>query len=178
MASLSESDENFLNRRFEGQLDLVTAAAVFGPVTAWDPVHLGLHREAILGEQSPLANQWDELARSQLPDYRQRKRDALFDHSERVAATGSSNGILRYAELLIQRGDHQKALAQLRRFTEHPLPPTIAFQAFLQRGTCYEALGQLGEARANYMTALKLQPSSHEIRDRLLALQEKRSGKQ
>ena len=178
MASLRESDENFLNRRFEGQLNLVTAAAVFGPVTAWDPVHLGLHREAILGEQSPLANQWDELARSQLPDYRQRKRDALFDHSERVAATGSSNGILRYAELLIQRGDHQKALAQLRQFTEHPLPPTIAFQAFLQRGTCYEALGQLGEAHANYVTALKLQPSSHEIRDRLLALQEKRSGKQ
>ena len=178
MASPSGLDEAFLSERFKGQLDLVTAAGVFGPITAWDPVHVGLYRDTMMGEQSPLANAWDELARSQLPDYVLRKRDALFDHRERVAATGSSDGILQYAELLIQRGEHRKALEQLRQFTEDPLPHMIAFQAFHQRGVCNEALGQLEKAHANYTTALKLQPSSYAVRDRLWALQEKRSKRQ
>jgi tetratricopeptide (TPR) repeat protein len=82
---------------------------------------------------------------------------------------------LRYAELLIERGQPQEALEQLGNFAEYPLPPSIAFEAFFQRGLCYEALDDLGRAQANYNSALRLQPYSEEVRERLQAVQVKRS---
>ncbi len=126
-------------RRLRDQMSLSTARKALVPEVAWNPFHLMMHVDELLGDSS-ITDRWRELIRDEIPHFDRRLRRAESDYyAAYVEVVNTADAHHKYGYRLMRIGRYEDAVREYRTALEiDPLRDNSHFNL----GACFERMNK------------------------------------
>lgn len=158
MARLPGRGYPAFSTRVENNVDPESIAKACESFLTYNPLHHLLYLNTLTGDSPGTRGLQEHLSTD--PEFMARFLKAEQEEVEREAFEGDASTVFfHYGNKLKTRGDYEAAIKQFNRVLE--LNPSMT-STYIERGACYEYLGQLDRAMDNYDKVYHLTPDDSE----------------